>query len=506
MSKIEVDAIDKQSGSTVTIGGSGTNVVLGTCGQTVSLGTGATQTGFGRTGTVDWNTTPKTATFTAVSGDGFFANTTGSAFNMNLPAGSAGAIVSVADYAGTWQTNALTVVPNGTDKIGGVNANVSLSTEGQSVTFVFVDSTQGWINTMDSTSNERGATFICASVSGACNTLTTAPDCANVKIATFTGPGTFTVNSIAGSAENNLVSYVVVAGGAGGGGGTPNWTQAGGGGAGGYREVVSPSSPYSGSPLNGYSNAPNRITVTAQGYPIVVGGGGTAGLGYPDSPNATVGGTGGVSTFDSITSAGGGGGGIYCAGRGAVAGGSGGGGGNGSSAPLIPGAAGNTPPVTPAQGSNGGSANRAFNGPAFYQLFAGGGGGATAVGADGGPNSDSGQGGAGGAGATSSITGSPVARAGGGGGAGAGVNCAGNPIAGYGGAGGAGGGGGGQTTGRTGPNSVPWGPTTTGGAGTANTGGGGGGGGALGDSVSPEFGRPGGTGGSGIVMIRYKFQ
>ena len=52
----------------------------------------------------------------------FFANTTGSAFNMNLPAGSAGAIVSVADYAGTWQTNALTVVPNGTDKIGGVNA------------------------------------------------------------------------------------------------------------------------------------------------------------------------------------------------------------------------------------------------------------------------------------------------------------------------------------------------------------------------------------------------
>ena len=69
MSKIEVDAIDKQSGSTVTIGGSGTNVVLGTCGQTVSLGTGATQTGFGRTGAVNWQTTPKTATFTAANGD-----------------------------------------------------------------------------------------------------------------------------------------------------------------------------------------------------------------------------------------------------------------------------------------------------------------------------------------------------------------------------------------------------------------------------------------------------
>ena len=50
------------------------------------------------------------------------------------------------------------------------------------------------------------------------------------------------------------------------------------------------------------------------------------------------------------------------------------------------------------------------------------------------------------------------------------------------------------------------GSTTTGGVGTANTGGGGGGGGALGDAVSPEFGRPGGTGGSGIVIVMYKFQ
>ena len=98
MSKIEVDAIDKQSGSTLTLGGSGT---------AVTLACGATQTGFGRTGTVDWDTTPKTATFTAVSGDGFFCNTISAAFTCNLPAGSAGAIVSLADYAGTWQTNNL---------------------------------------------------------------------------------------------------------------------------------------------------------------------------------------------------------------------------------------------------------------------------------------------------------------------------------------------------------------------------------------------------------------
>ena len=34
--------------------------------------------------------------------------------------------------------------------------NAILNTEGQSVTFVYVDSTQGWINTMDSTSNVIG--------------------------------------------------------------------------------------------------------------------------------------------------------------------------------------------------------------------------------------------------------------------------------------------------------------------------------------------------------------
>ena len=50
MSKIEVNEIDKQNGSTLTLGGSGT---------AVTLASGATQSGFGRTGTVDWQTTKK---------------------------------------------------------------------------------------------------------------------------------------------------------------------------------------------------------------------------------------------------------------------------------------------------------------------------------------------------------------------------------------------------------------------------------------------------------------
>jgi hypothetical protein len=69
-----------QSGDTVTLAATVVN--------------NATQTGFGRTGTVDWDTTPKTATFSAVSGNGYFVNTTAGVITVNLPAGVAGAIVS----------------------------------------------------------------------------------------------------------------------------------------------------------------------------------------------------------------------------------------------------------------------------------------------------------------------------------------------------------------------------------------------------------------------------
>ena len=462
MSKIQVDAIEQQTacGTTLTAGGGAgktvvvdaTTVTLGRCGGTVALASGASQTGFGRTGTVDWITTPKTATFTAVSGEGYFCNTSGGAFTVNLPAGVAGAIVSVADYAATWQTNNLTVSPNGTDKIGSINSNVILNTEGQSVTFVFVDSTQGWINTMDSTSNVRGIEFISATG----GTITTSGNC---KIHTFTGPGSFTVNNAAACAAQNIMSYVVVAGGGGGAKGC----RVGGGGAGGYREVKNPVTPYTASPLDGYPSSPNRITVTATTFPITVGGGGAAGSSGPFVPGIT----GSSSVFSTITSTGGGGGGggpSCSVGGGGLAGGSGGGGAHYNSG----GGAGNTPPVSPAQGQNGG------NGVAAVNAGSGGGGGAGAVGGNA-CGSAPGQGGPGGNGVTSSINASPVTRAGGGGGGG---DSGAKP-------GGSGGGGASGNPGVTG---------------TTNTGGGGGGTTAAGAAVN------GGAGGSGIVIIRYKFQ
>ena len=91
-STVKVNNVQASDGGNI-INQCGTNITIGASGDTIALASGASQTGFGRTGTVDWDTTPKTATFTAVSGDGFFANTSGGAFTMNLPAGTQVSIV-----------------------------------------------------------------------------------------------------------------------------------------------------------------------------------------------------------------------------------------------------------------------------------------------------------------------------------------------------------------------------------------------------------------------------
>ena len=89
MSKIEVNAIEPQCGTTLTLGASG---------DTVALASGASQSGFGRTGTVDWQTTPKTGDFTGANGEGYFINTTSGEITMTLPSASAGDIISIQDY------------------------------------------------------------------------------------------------------------------------------------------------------------------------------------------------------------------------------------------------------------------------------------------------------------------------------------------------------------------------------------------------------------------------
>jgi hypothetical protein len=441
----------------------GTTITLGASGDSITLASGATQTGFGRTGTVDWQTTPKTATFTAVNGEGYFINQS-SAITANLPAGSAGAIVSFSDYARNFATYNLTISPNGSEKIGGQANDAILNINGQAATFVYVDSTKGWINVQNAEDTETG--LVPAFVTATGGTVTC---CGDYKIHTFTGPGTFCVSSAGNIAGSNTVSYMVVAGGGGGGGSsqTPNDAGTSGGGAGGYREGKASTDCYTASPLN----APAGLPVTASPYPITVGGGGAG------TSSSAAGSKGVNSIFSTITSAGGGGGGGYqvpegqaCKPIAVLQGGSGGGGGTYQNSPGQSGSGtGNQPPVSPPQGNDGGNGTGGRGGA--------GGGGAGAVGTNGSPSNA----GAGGNGVASEITGSPVTRGGGGGGA---------SLPGSAAPGGTGGGGDGSNT--------PNGST----AGTANTGGGGAGGG----KTCANDNAIGKAGGSGIVVIRYKFQ
>ena len=459
MSEIKVNKISPRTAcGTVQLGDSGDTFTIPAGASITNSGTAS---GFGATGSASWDTTVKTGDFTAVAGIGYFVNTTAGAISVNLPAGTAGAVVAIKDYANTFDTNAVTLVQNGSDKIGGSTVNATLDEEGIAVTLVFVDSTQGWLVTDSGLQSESPTAEYVTATGG---TITTSGD---YKIHTFTGGGPFNVTSSGNVAGSNTVDYLVVGGGGGGGSG-----DGGGGGAGGYRESSGAASGcYSASPLGA---GVTGLAVPVQNYTITVGGGG-AGTATPN-PN-TGGNRGDVSTFSTITAAGGGGG----AGGGACSspytpGGSGGGArrdGNGQG-----GGTGNVPIVSPPQGKDGGTPN-AFPGPSGWN-GAGGGGGATANGTGGTGNTPASErAGNGGAGATSSINGTPTARAGGGGGGAEGnsPNCFG--------------------TGGTGGGGVGFNPGRSNAAGTANTGGGGGG------RANPGSGS---TGGSGIVIIRYKFQ
>ena len=274
-------------------------------------------------------------------------------------------------------------------------------------------------------------------------TITTSGD---YKIHTFNSSGTFTVSCAGNSVGSNNVEYLIVAG--GGGGGAGGGANAGGGaGAGGYRTDTS-------------------VSVTAQAYPVTVGGGG-AGNVYGSCLT-----TASNSVALSITSARGGSGGNGDGHGARVNGQSGGSGGAASGVQTGGGSGGNSPPVSPPQGNAGGQGGQGLG------LGGGGGGGAGAVGA----NASCGAAGAGGNGSPSTINGSNVTRAGGGGGGGNSYG----PASGA--CGGSGVGGSGATS------------ASAGSVGSTPPGGGGGGG----------WGHPGpfdgGNGGSGVVIIRYKYQ
>jgi len=240
------------------------NVTVGS-NLTLSAGT------LSATGGIAWQSVQTTG-FTAVAGRAYPCNTTSAAFTVTLPASAtAGDQITLTDYAGTWDTNFLTINPNGL-KIYGSTDNQTVLNERGAVTLVYIDSTQGWITS-----------------SG----LAQSP---------FAGPPP-------------AIDYLVVAGGGGGGGNQGG--QAGGGGGGGFRNgtgfSVIQGTLYSitiGSGGTGYGfNTPTQggsggnsvfSTITANGG----GGGGKAQSGAATSGTAGGSGGGGAAYTSSVGSGG----------------------------------------------------------------------------------------------------------------------------------------------------------------------------------------------------------
>jgi hypothetical protein len=138
----ELNIVDGGTSATSTTVADADRVVLNDNGTMVQVAMTDIKTYIG--GGTSWQAV-KTGDFTAAAGQGVFCNTTSAAFTLTLPAGSIGDEVSFVDYAGTFDTNNLTIASNGSEKIHGSTDNLTISVERAANTLVFTDSTQGWL-------------------------------------------------------------------------------------------------------------------------------------------------------------------------------------------------------------------------------------------------------------------------------------------------------------------------------------------------------------------------
>lgn len=260
---------------------SGTSIVLGTgaaVGDTVSIVAltvsgftgGVTVTGTptsgqlaawtGATSIQGINSYPvlqgvQTTSFAAVAGRAYPVNTTSGAVTVTLPASpSAGQVVQVIDYAGTFGTNGCIISRNGSN-INGLAANSLLNVSRESVSLVYVDATQGWV-------------------------------ASSAFIATNLG-------------QNYTATYLIVAGGGGGGSG-----RGGGGGAGGLLTgsvTLSTATVYSITVGAGGAANANGVDSSGVGFTATGGGRGGGEAGYGVSLNGASGGSGGGGAADTGT-------------------------------------------------------------------------------------------------------------------------------------------------------------------------------------------------------------
>ena len=117
----------------------------GTTGQVLSLSDGSGTLSFATVaGGAAWQAV-KNANFNVTAKEGYFVDTTSAAITATLPSSpTLGDFVSFIDYAGTFDTNNLTIARNGKN-IQGVAEDLTVSVERAGLTLVFTDNTQGWL-------------------------------------------------------------------------------------------------------------------------------------------------------------------------------------------------------------------------------------------------------------------------------------------------------------------------------------------------------------------------
>jgi hypothetical protein len=289
---------------------------------------------------IAWQSSVKTSGFTAVAGEGYFCNTTSAGFTVTLPATpTAGNQIALVDYAGTFDTNALVISPNG-NKIESGTANLTLTGEREGATLVYIDSTQGWLATSginegtDALSPEvysidflviagggGGGSGGAGSGGGAGGYRTSTQSTGAGTVITVTvgdggSGGAGGGNNVGTQGSSSSISgsgFTTITSAGGGGGGAYNNQTAGAGGSGGGGSYWSAGTS-TGGLGNTPSTSPSQGNNGGTGANVVGGGGGGAGAvgGNGSSPNN--GGNGGAGTASSITGssvtrAGGGGGG-----------------------------------------------------------------------------------------------------------------------------------------------------------------------------------------------------
>ena len=305
----------------------------------------------GTTGLIAWQSILTAATLTAVSGRGYWIDTTSNACTVTLPASAtAGDTIILVDYARKWGTNAVTINQNSLNFQGGTTPNPIYNTNNQSVTLVYSGATKGWIPTVDDdvtfeTPQPYSVDFLIVAGgggggnlgggggAGGYRTSTQSVNVGTVITVTVGDGGAGWLSGVGGgfvgsnsSISGSGLTTITSAGGGGSAGGTggSGGSGAGGGFAGGASSGGLGNTP-STSPSQG-NNGGDGGNNSAPNYPTGGGGGAGAVGGNASGGTSGSGGAGTASsiTGSSVTRAGGGGGGSE--GGTAGTGGSGGGG------------------------------------------------------------------------------------------------------------------------------------------------------------------------------------